>query len=578
MPAIRNLLGPQREKLVNQVRDLLGDVRAALVRLEVSPEDETRVRDSIRQLEDLFLLVVVGEFNAGKSAFVNALAGERILEEGVTPTTTRIQVLRHGEQFERTSVNGSVDLITAPVPLLKDIHIVDTPGTNAIERRHEAITQEYVPRADLVFFVTSADRPFTESERAFLEKIREWGKKIVVVINKIDILESPEDLVRIETFVGQNFERLLGVVPEIFPLAARVAFHAKQRGQQDELARSRFDALEEYIQNKLDEEERFRLKILNPLGVGLHLVYRYDGVISSRLEILKQDLETIETIQNEFAIYKDDMQRGFRLRLADVQNVLHELEARGEEFFEDTIRLPRFLDLINRSKIKADFEKKVVGDAPTLIEKRVEDIIDWMVSSELRQWQNVRDQLARRRTEHSERVAGQMAGGFDYDRVRLLETVGRAAQQTLEHYDKSAEANRMAESVQAAVAGAALMEVGAVGLGAAVSMLASTTAADITGMLAAGLLAALGFFVIPQKRRTAKKELRERIAALREQLMSSLNGQFNREIDRSVFKLDEAMAPYTRFVRGERDRLEASREELKALEYNMTQVKIEVSA
>ena len=47
-----------------------------------------------------------------------------------------------------------------------------------------------MPRSDLVLFVTSADRPFTETERAFLEQIRGWGKKIVVVINKIDILES----------------------------------------------------------------------------------------------------------------------------------------------------------------------------------------------------------------------------------------------------------------------------------------------------------------------------------------------------------------------------------------------------
>ncbi len=70
-----------------------------------------------------------------------------------------------------------------------DINIVDTPGTNAIHREHEAITREFVPRSDMVLFVTSADRPFTESERAFLQGIREWGKKIVVVLNKIDILE-----------------------------------------------------------------------------------------------------------------------------------------------------------------------------------------------------------------------------------------------------------------------------------------------------------------------------------------------------------------------------------------------------
>ena len=66
-------------------------------------------------------------------------------------------------------------------------------------REHERLTTDFVPRADLVLFVTSADRPFTETERAFLETIRGWGKKIVIVINKVDIFERPAD---VEEVVG----------------------------------------------------------------------------------------------------------------------------------------------------------------------------------------------------------------------------------------------------------------------------------------------------------------------------------------------------------------------------------------
>src|SRR5690606_24550282 len=109
--------------------------------------------------DQLFLLVVIGEFNAGKSAFINALVGARLLEEGVTPTTTRVHVLAYGPAETRTATEAGVDVLTARVPMLEDIHIVDTPGTNAIHREHERLTSEYVPRADLVLFVTSADRP-----------------------------------------------------------------------------------------------------------------------------------------------------------------------------------------------------------------------------------------------------------------------------------------------------------------------------------------------------------------------------------------------------------------------------------
>ena len=141
----------------------------ALARFGASEPDLVAIDSSIRQLDELFLLVVVGEFNAGKSAFINALAGQPILREGVTPTTARIHVLKHGESVVHATEAEGVSVTTAPVELLRDVHIVDTPGTNAIIREHEQLTTHFVPRADLVLFVTSADRPFTETERAFFE-------------------------------------------------------------------------------------------------------------------------------------------------------------------------------------------------------------------------------------------------------------------------------------------------------------------------------------------------------------------------------------------------------------------------
>src|SRR6185369_2997904 len=152
-----------------------------------------------------------------------------------------IHVLRHGPAVDTVHVEQALDIVTAPVELLRDINIVDTPGTNAIHREHEAITREFVPRSDLVLFVTSADRPFTESERAFLQGIRDWGKKIVIVLNKIDILETPEDLDRVLSFVSENARTLLGETPDIFPVAARLALRGKTGNDPELLAKSRFE-------------------------------------------------------------------------------------------------------------------------------------------------------------------------------------------------------------------------------------------------------------------------------------------------------------------------------------------------
>ena len=188
---LAKILTPAQEELLKDERRVLARLRTALTRFEAADEHHAALDRSIEQLDELFLLVIVGEFNAGKSAFINALLGARVVAEGVTPTTSQINVLQYGDAVERQVRAANLHVITAPVPLLREIHIVDTPGTNAIIREHEAITADFVPRSDLVLFVTSADRPFTETERAFLEQVRGWGKKVVVVINKIDILEDP---------------------------------------------------------------------------------------------------------------------------------------------------------------------------------------------------------------------------------------------------------------------------------------------------------------------------------------------------------------------------------------------------
>jgi small GTP-binding protein len=571
------ILSDDERRLLAEERRLLGDLQVVLARLDVEAADQETFDRSLRQLDELFLLVVVGEFNAGKSAFINALLGRRVLEEGVTPTTTRIGVLRWGPDIARQPTGEGLDLVTAPVEMLRDINIVDTPGTNAVLREHESLTREFVPRADLILFVTSADRPFTESERAFLQTIREWGKKVVVVVNKIDILETEADVSRVMAFVAENARGLLGTSPDVFPVAARAALRAKTGTGDGALQASRFPALESYVAGALDQREQVRLKLLNPLGVGLRLQDKHLKVTESRLELLKADFETIESIDRQLALYREDLTRDFRFRLSDVEKVLLEFERRGMDFFDSTLRLARVFDLLSQTRLKAAFEREVVADLPRLVERRVEEVIDWMVASDMRQWQGVMEQLERRRLQHADRMIGRVAGVFEHDRARLLESVRREAARAVETYDREAEATRMAESVQAAVASTALVQVSALGLGALVTMLASTTLADMTGILAAGAVSLLGLLILPAKRAAAKGELRDKVEQMRARLMESLTAQFDRELDGSLQRIREAISPYTRFVRSERERLEAARAGLRRVRDGLEAIKARLS-
>lgn len=579
--SLARILSEKEEGVLARERRALAECRLALERAAIEGRDASTFDASIRQLDELFLLVIAGEFNAGKSAFVNALLGRPLLEEGVTPTTQRITLLKHGERERRALRADGVEVVEAPLPVLSKVEIVDTPGTNAITREHEALTREFIPRSDLVLFVTSADRPFTESERSFLESIKNWGKKILFVVNKVDILESEADVAEVERFVRENAKALLGAAPELFSVSAKLASRAKTEDNAALLAKSRFPALEDHVVGVLDDRERVRLKLLNPLGVGLSLAGKYAGIVGTELDLLEDDVGMLEDIERQLAAFEKDQKRNFSYRLSDIDNALLDFESRGAAFFEETLRLGRVFDLVNKSKVKADFERNVVSDLPQVVEKRVEAVIDWMVESELRQWQAVMDHIDERRSSREsreERMVGRLPGTFVQDRKRLLATVGVAARRAVEGYDRDRESSRLADSVQTAVASTAVIEVSAVGLGALVSIIATTTAADVTGILAAGALSVVGLLVLPAKKRRAKAELNRKVAAVREQLMSSLRQQFERETAGSVSRIREAIAPYTRFVRSEQERLLEARGAIEGSAAELKQLESEVRA
>jgi len=562
---LTKILTPAQDELLREERRLLARLRTALVKFDATEEHQNALARSIEQLDELFLLVIVGEFNSGKSAFINALLGSRIVEEGVTPTTAQINVLQYGETSDRQVRESALHVITAPVPLLRDIHIVDTPGTNAVIREHERITSEFVPRSDLVLFVTSADRPFTETERAFMEQVRGWGKKVVIVINKIDILERAEEVEQVVRFVTDSARDLLEFTPEVFPVSAKLALRAKS-GDPSGWPASRFEALERYIQTTLDAPARVQLKLLNPLGVGASITERHLTVARDRIALLKDDFATLDEVDRQLGVYQTDLKRDIEFRMSDIDRILLEMERRGHDYFDETMRIGRVMDLLNRSRVQQGFEQQVVADAPQQIERKVGELVDWLVDADLRQWQGVTNHLAERRRQYRDRIVGDdEPGRFYYDRGRLIDSVGREAQRVVDSYDRRREAAELADGARNAVATAAAVGAGALGLGTILTAVATTAAADVTGIVLASVLATIGFFILPAKRKQAKEEMRRKIADVRQRLSEALRRQFDKEVARSGDRIQEGIAPYSRFVRAEGEKLRAMEQELREI-------------
>ena len=122
------------------------------------------------------------------------LTGREIAKVAPQPMTDTIQQIIYGAEEQHIQVNPFLKKILLPVDILKEIAIVDTPGTNTIEENHQEITEGFIPASDLIVFVFESKNPYRQSAWDFFDYIHsDWRKKIIFVLQQKDLMR-PEDL------------------------------------------------------------------------------------------------------------------------------------------------------------------------------------------------------------------------------------------------------------------------------------------------------------------------------------------------------------------------------------------------
>lgn len=569
----QGLLSNQQLLFLQKEKHSLQEAISALSQFSLPDEDLAKLRSATDQLDELFLIVAAGEFNAGKSALINALLGETVLEEGVTPTTAQVTLLRWGESKSHQVVDDGFAIVTHPLPLLKELNMVDSPGTNAINRQHERLTSDYVPRSDLVLFITSADRPMTQSERLFLEKILTWGKKVSLVVNKSDILDTEQTRGQVREFVTSNAKEILSYEPEIFLVSARLAQKAHLANDPEEARQLReksgIEALERYINQTLDNKTRLELKLRNPLGVASNLERTASDAIDFQIKDMQQDASLTTELESSIKQYRDELDAEIPPRLAEIENILINFENRGQDFFDRTMKLTNIFNLAKPERVKEQFQEEVQGDVSTAIDNKVRNMIDWMVDKDLNTWYKVAGALERRQAQ-SQREMPTSKTPQATRRQELIENVSSTIQSIVNRYDRKLEAQQLADYVQESVAQTALFGIGALGVGAMVATVLTTKALDVTGIVTAGTLAVLGLFVIPYKRKQAKEDFAIKMKEMRHSLRETLDKTFRREAESAIERLEENISPYVDYVNKEQSRLQGSRDVLADLKNKLS--------
>ncbi|BCG59132.1 TcaA NTF2-like domain-containing protein [Paenibacillus sp. URB8-2] len=212
---------------------------AGLERLLQSRNSYNQLAASIREIKEdadsPTLLLIAGEFNAGKSTFINALLGEPLLTVDITPATAVLTKLTYGTEkkiiahfidgtsriygmdwleglsAERTgegeNIRRLLDHVEVQVPneLLKRVHIVDSPGFNSNHAHHTKTVRSYLRRADFAFWLFFYRNVGTASELQEIEELKSQGAQIYGIVNAVDLHDEEED--SLQQFLSNNLRR-----------------------------------------------------------------------------------------------------------------------------------------------------------------------------------------------------------------------------------------------------------------------------------------------------------------------------------------------------------------------------------
>lgn len=567
---MEQVLTRQQSELVARERRVILQVRDVLAAAGGARSDLDRLTKLVTEMDELFLLVVAGEYNAGKSTFINALLGDEVFAMGDLPTTRSISILRHGEETSVQSRGEHTMVHTYPAEFLRDLELVDTPGTNSLERMEEEITREFVPRADLVLFVTTLLQPLTASEMTFLGHIGEWGKKIIFVVNGVDRRNSDEQVERVREYIARETTARLGAAPTIYCISALQALRARmaeRTGAAGEPGdpQNEFPALQRYLLDALRNKERVVLKLMSPVGVLRNVLERNVSTLERQQQVIDEDSRVLGAVHAQLVNYQSEMKSDSERYILELKSVLGELERRGRNWLERNIRIGNIRLLRNKDAVENRFRTEVVADAPRDIENVVHSMVDWTVKRNLKLWTAVFAELDAHtaRLRASGALAPQGDSDFQYNREELFSKLREPVERRLSAFRTEDEARQVVESMQEAVAQAFGVNVLAIGLGAALVAVFTTATLDVTGVLTATVFAIAGWLLIPARRRRLIRELEERIQKLSSDLTSLLTAQFDDQLRRYEQQFVEVVQPYERFIEAERVKLTSGLEGLR---------------
>jgi ribosome biogenesis GTPase A len=525
------ILSPELKQQFDTLRNLLQ--RALWLAERCADIEATQIlRARLSNLQAAALLVIVGEVKAGKSSFINALLREDVCEVAPGPCTSRIQELLYGAERNVETLGESWQRVSLPKEVLREITIVDTPGTNSIVRNHQTITENYIPQSDLVVFVFSAVNPHTKSAWELLTLIKkQWHRKVVFVLQQSDRASQRELTTNLEHVRQYALDRQVEN-PTVFTLSAK--------REMEGIPEHAFAEFRNFLQNTIACGEAWRIKVEGSYQTIRSVMTRLLAHLRAEKTAVDEERAFYQSLLCQVDV-REEKARGLKLLIVDKLAATYDTLARQSE--DEFARGLRVGKLFRRAvpflrdkdtdawlhNIKSGFEKSARKEIKTEAAQVSMDLFNEMRTM----MEELMQTIARR-----------------HERIRADVTFPKAADQvgTLQRLQAKLDGVRIDENIlrgkveetqdvrKLAVAGSLLA-----GLGVVIAALSPILWLDITG----GIFLGAGIFMVAAglfwRRASVMKDFKQRLGDSQEQFRQRLDSEFGEIFDHLFYEVRQAL-------------------------------------
>ncbi len=543
---MQDLLTDEQEALLSGERYWLDHLQLELARFNASNDDRVALSQAIRRVDELFLLLLLGDTISSQRVFLDRLLDMSLEEVILSDITRPMYLFKYGEHLERVVVEPSLATIAAPAAVLRGANLICAPGNQTSLAMQIEMLQQFASQTDIILFAIDPTVPFSPDAQTLLATLCEWeGDVIIVTLSTTNPGEA----------MCATITKCLGREPTWFSLAETTST----------------TALHAAIVAILREPQRLSRKLQYPLDVSFQIVAKYRTIIAARLDLLNGDFKTIEKFKEQIADHQQTLIEQSLRPFESIRMTLQTLEQRGLEYFSKALSPSKILLALNKAQSRAAFETAVLSNIPETIDSQTLQLLTWLAEENQRPWDMALQRLPARLQLETDPALDRIGSSFNYNRHHLLRATIAGLEKGRDAYDNARETQYLLASLQTALATMMPSAIETAGVGAVTRHMAITIMQEVLH-----LPTLLKLYVFPFSRTRLRQREQWKFAAMTRQLTGILEDQFYYALQTREQEVKSAAMPYTRFVYEERGYLSRVADALTSIARWLTAIEKEI--